>query len=241
MLPEISTFARLEELDAQTHKLQARLTELPKLLTAEMNAVEERKKQVDTMHANLAANEKERRSLEDDIQIRQTKLKKLRVQIEQAANETQLHAFQHEIQFSESEIGKNEDRILTLMEEAEALEPKLKEEQAALAAAQKAGAEHFRAAEQEHKAGIAQIAKNTESVKQLVAGLDPKFAALYERLRKKYKTGPILCEAVDGNCGVCHMTLRLAFWQGVKVEPDKLWQCEECSRILVYNPAQLLA
>ena len=241
MLPEISTFARLEELDAQTHHLQARLTELPKLLMAEKKAIEEGKKHVETMQAKLTANEKERRSLEDEIQIRQTKLKKLRVQIEQAVNETQLQAFQHEIQFSESEISKNEDRILMLMEEAEALEPKLKDEQAAFAAAQKAGAEHFRAAEQEHKAGMAQIAKNTENAKQLVAGLDPKFAALYDRLRKKYKTGPILCEAVDGNCGVCQMTLRLAFWQGVKAEPDKLWQCEECSRVLIYNPPQMLA
>jgi predicted nucleic acid-binding Zn-ribbon protein len=240
MLPEISTLARLEQLDAQTHQLQVRLTELPKLLTAEKKAVEAKKKHVDTLQANLTGNEKERRSLEDEIQLRQTKLKKLRVQIEQATNETQLQAFQHEIDFGVAEISKNEDRILALMEESETLEPQLKAEQAALAAAQKAGAEHFKAAEQEHKAGVAQIAKNAESSKELIAALDPKYAALYDRLRKKYKTGPILCEAIDGNCGVCQMALRLAFWQGVKAEPDKLWQCEECSRILVYNPSVML-
>jgi predicted nucleic acid-binding Zn-ribbon protein len=241
MLPEIATLARLEKLDAQTHQLQVRLTELPKILTAEKKAVEAQKKQAEDLQAKLAANEKERRSLEGDIQLRQTKLKKLRLQIEQATNETQLQAFQHEIQFGESEIGKNEDRTLELMEEAEALEPQLKAGQATLAAAQKAGLEHFKAAEQEHKAGMAQIAKNAETGKELVASLAPQYAQLYERLRKKYKTGPILCEAIDGNCGVCQMALRLAFWQGVKAEPDKLWQCEECSRILVYNPSVMLA
>ena len=241
MLPEISTLARLEQLDAQSHQLQIRLTELPKILNAEKKAVEARKKQVDDLHAKLTANEKERRSLEGDIQLRQTKLKKLRVQIEQATNETQLQAFQHEIHFGESEINKNEDRTLELMEEAEAWEPQLKADQATLAIAQKAGLEHFKAAAEEHKAGLAQIAKNAESVKELVAALDPKYAQLYDRLRKKYKTGPILCEAIDGNCGVCQMTFRLAFWQGVKTEPNKLWQCEECSRILIYNPAVMLA
>lgn len=241
MLPEISTLARLEQLDAQTHQLQLRLTELPKILTAEKKAVEAKKKQVEDLQARLTASEKERRLLEGDIQLRQTKLKKLRTQLEQAASEAQVTAFEHEIQFNTGEISKNEDRALELMEEAETLEPKLKEEQAALAAAQKAHVEHFKAAEQEHKAGMAQIAKNGATVKELVAALDPKYAQLYEKLRKKYKTGPLLTEAIEGNCGVCQMALRLAFWQGVKAEPDKLWQCEECSRILVYNPAQLLA
>lgn len=238
MLPEISTLARLERLDDETHRLQLRLAELPKILTAEKKAVEEKKKRVEDLQARLAANEKERRLLEGDIQLRQAKIKKLRVQIEQAVNDTQFQAFQHEITFGETEIGKNEDRTLALMEEAEELEPLLKTEQAALAQAQKAGLEHFKAAEQEHKAGVAQIAQNAAASKDLIAALAPQFAQLYERLRKKYKTGPILCEAIDGNCGICQMALRLAFWQGVKAEPDKLWQCEECSRILIYNPAQ---
>jgi len=241
MLPEISTLARLEELDAQTHQLQLRLTELPKLLTAEKKAVESKKKHLEERQGGLAANEKERRLLEGEIQLRQTKLKKLRVQIDQAANDTQFQAFKHEIDFGEAEVAKNEDRVLALMEEAESLEPQVAEEMKELAAAQKAGLEHFKAAEQEHKAGMAQIAQNAVAGKELVATLSPQYAALYDRLRKKYKTGPILCEAVDGNCGVCQMTLRLAFWQGVKAEPDKLWQCEECSRILVYNPPVMKA
>ena len=241
MLPEISTLARLEQLDAQTHQLQVRLTELPKILTAEKKAVEAKKKQVEDLQAQFAANEKERRQLEGDMQLRQTKLKKLKGQLEQASSEAQVTAFEHEIQFNTSEISKAEDRVLELMEQAETLEPQIKAEQAALAAAQKAGLEHFKAAEQEHKAGMAQIAQNAAASKELVAALDPKYAQLYDRLRKKYKTGPILCEAIDGNCGVCQMTLRLAFWQGVKAEPDKLWQCEECSRILVYNPSVMLA
>ncbi len=241
MLPEISTLAQLEKLDDETHRLQLRLAELPKILTAEKKAVEAKKKEADDLALRLAANEKERRRLEGDIQLRQSKLKKLKNQLEQASSEAQVTAFEHEIQFNETEISKNEDRELELLEEAETLEPKLKAEQANAIAAQKAHVEHFKAAEQEHKAGMAKIAQNAAANKQLVAALDPKFAQLYDKLRKKYKTGPILTEAIEGNCGVCQMTLRLAFWQGVKAEPNKLWQCEECSRILVYNPPQMLA
>lgn len=233
--------ARMEQLDAETSQLQTRLAELPKILAADKKSVEEKKKRLEELQAKLAANEKERRLLEGDIQVRQAKIKKLRVQIDQAANETQLKAFEHEIEFGETEIAKNEDRVLALMEEAEELEPAIRGEQAALAAAQKAGLERFKAAEQEHKAGLAKIAENGAKVKELAAGLSPQFAQLYDRLRKKYKTGPILAEAVAGNCSVCDMTFRLAFWQKVKAEPDGLWQCEECSRIIVYNPAVMQA
>jgi uncharacterized protein len=241
MLPEISTLSRLEELDAQTHRLQTRLAELPRQLNAEKKAVEERKKQVDALQSRLAANEKERRQLEGDIQLKQTKLKKLRGQLEQAASEAQVTAFEHEIQFHETEIAKAEDRTLELMEEAETLEPQLKTEQAALAAAQKTGMEHFKAAEQEHKAGMAQLAANAAAGKELLAALPTQFSQLYERLRRKYKTGPILVEPVDGNCSGCDMAFRLAFWQQVKAEPDKLWLCEECGRVIVYNPPILQA
>lgn len=231
----------MEQLDAETSQLQARLAELPKILAADKKSFEDKKKNLEALQGKLAANEKERRLLEGDIQVRQAKIKKLRVQIDQAANETQLKAFEHEIAFAETEIGKNEDRVLALMEEAEELEPAIRAEQAAVAAAQKAGLEHLKSAEQEHKAGLATIAANGAKVKELAAGLSPQFAQLYDRLRKKYKTGPILAEAVEGNCSVCDMAFRLAFWQKVKAEPDGLWQCEECSRIIVYNPAVMQA
>lgn len=241
MLPEISTLARLEQLDAQTHQLQLRLSELPKILTAEKKSVEEKKKRVEELQARLAADEKECRLLDGEIQMRKSKIKKLRGQIEQAANDTQYQAFQHEIDFAVGEIAKADDRTLALLEEIEELEPRVKTEEAELEIVRKAGLEHFKAAEQEHKAGLAQMAQNAAASKELLAKLPAQFATLYERLRKKYKTGPILCEAEDGNCSVCQMTLRLAFWQGVKSEPDKLWQCEECSRVIVFNPPTLNA
>ena len=241
MNSEISTLARLEELDTQTHQIQIRLTELPKLLTAEKKAVEERMKRVEALHAQHAADEKEYRLLEGEIQLHKVKIKKLRGQITQAANDEQYQAFQHEIQFAESEIARKEERTLELLMELDQLEPREAVEQAAMEEARKAGLEHFKAAEQEHKAGLAQMAANAAATKELVAALSPQYATLYERLRKKYKTGPILCEAEDGNCGVCQMAFRLAFWQGVKAEPDKLWQCEECSRVVVYNPPVMQA
>src|SRR5258708_17079707 len=146
MLPEVSIIARIQELDELTHTLQVKLADLPRQMAAGKKAVEDAKRGLDGTQAELAAAEKERRGCENEIVLRQSKLKKLKTQIEQAANDTQYQAFQHEIDFCNSEIAKNEDRTLELMELIEQLEPRVKIEEAAHATAPKAAIDHFREA-----------------------------------------------------------------------------------------------
>ena len=236
MLPDISTLAQLQDLDAETHRLQTRLAELPKLLQAERKSVEDLKKRWDASQASIAANDRERRRLEGDIALRQTKLTKLKKQIEQAANEQQVTAFQHEIDFAVSEISKAEDRILELMEQAETLAVETKDHEAAHASALKTAIANFKAAEQENKSGQATLGLNAARHKELLSGLPGQMATLYERLRKKYKSGPIVAEVVGGACEECQIDLRLACLQKIESEPDGFFLCEECGRVLHYNP-----
>jgi predicted nucleic acid-binding Zn-ribbon protein len=56
----------------------------------------------------------------------------------------------------------------------------------------------------------------------------------YERIRKS-RGGVALAEAVEGRCGMCHISLRLQFYQELK-RGDKIMTCESCNRILYYNP-----
>ena len=237
MLPDISTLARLQDLDSETHRLQTRLAELPKLLQAERKSVEDLKKRWEASQAAMAASDRERRQLEGDIALRQTKLAKLKKQIEQAANEQQVTAFQHEIDFAVSEISKAEDRILELMEQAETQAVETKNHEAAHASALKTAIANLKAGEQEHKAGQATLASNATRHKELIAALPAQMAALYERLRKKYKSGAIIAEVAGGACEECQIDLRLAFLQTIESEPDGLFLCEECGRVLHYNPA----
>lgn len=235
MIPEVSILVQLQELDANTFAMQKRLAELPKLLAAERQTIEERKRTLEAKEARKQANEKEQRKLGGESDVRRAKLKKLKAQIEQAANDTQFKAFQHEIDFAEDENRKADDRTLELMEESEALDMEIAAAKTSLAEAQKAGAEHWQAGEKEHKAGQAQLAANAARHKELAGGLPQAASSLYDRLRKKYKTGPVVSLVVDGHCEECQMALRLAFWQQVKGDPEHLYLCEECGRVLHFN------
>src|SRR5699024_9955718 len=80
----------------------------------------ERKLEADK--AALAANLKERKKCEGDIQVQEQKISKLKDQMLQAKTNEQYRAFQHEIEFCQTEIRKSEDRILELMGESEPLD-----------------------------------------------------------------------------------------------------------------------
>ena len=82
--------------------------------------------------AALAANQRDRKKLEGDIQIHEQKISKLRDQMLQAKTNEQYRAFQSEIDWCGTEIRKSEDRILDFMEQSEPLEKKPKAAEADL-------------------------------------------------------------------------------------------------------------
>jgi len=235
MFPEISLIGRLEALDEASHRLQARLAELPKILTAEKKTVEEKKRHLDATRGRQQANDGERRARENAVAQHQSKLTKLRKQLDAAASEAQVQAFEHEIAFATNAIATGEDEILTLLLEAESLTAEIEELEKAHAAAHKQAAANFRSAEQEHKTVQQTLAGQAGERAAVEGQLSPAMAQLYAKLRKRYKSGPIVAETDEGRCGVCQIEMRLAFWQKMQNEPDVLYQCEECGRILVCN------
>jgi predicted nucleic acid-binding Zn-ribbon protein len=64
--------------------------------------------------------------------------------------------------------------------------------------------------------------------------VSPKSYSTYEKIRKRSKNRAV-AEVVDGCCGACHLTLRLQFFQDLR-RGDQIMLCENCSRILYYNP-----
>ena len=61
--------------------------------------------------AALAANQKERKKCESEIQIQEQKISKWKDQMLQAKTNEQYRAFQHEIEFCEKEVRRLEDRF----------------------------------------------------------------------------------------------------------------------------------
>jgi hypothetical protein len=226
--------SRLQTLDLKIAELQREVAALPKHIALIEKALESHVRRLEADRAALAANQKERKRLEDDIKAQEQKVSKLRDQMLGAKTNEQYRAFQNEIEFCEKEVRKFEDRILDLMSESEPLEKNVKAAELALKEEkQQVEAEQTRARE-----ATAKDVKELEGLKadrqKIVADLKPQLYHDYQRIRKKWH-GTVVAEVVDGHCTACQIVLRPQFFQDLKRGEDLMF-CESCGRILYYNP-----
>ncbi|HMF76062.1 MAG TPA: C4-type zinc ribbon domain-containing protein [Bryobacteraceae bacterium] len=234
MLHELALALRLQALDRKIATLENEVATLPKHIAEIERRLESHKRKLEADRAALAANQRERKKLDGDVQLHQQKASKLREQMAGAKTNEQYQAFQKEIAYIQGEIRKSEDKTLELMEQSEALEKNVKAAEVELKKEQQqVEAEQARA--RERTAGSQkELAAEHAARKEVSQQLEPKFFTEYERVRKKTKNTPI-ADATEGRCSACHISLRPQFFQDLR-RGDKVMYCESCGRLLTYNP-----
>jgi hypothetical protein len=237
--PDLKNVIELQQVDLRITELTTQIEALPtqiRTLQAQLDdfihAHEERKKR-------LAANQKERKNLEDDVKIIQEKIAKHKDQLYQVKTNEQYRAMLKEIEGEEANIRKIEDQILEKMIEAEDLQ-KLVQEAAAHREEEKARvAGEIRRLESERQADLEECERLQVRRQELQAALTEPVRDLYARIRG-VRRGVALAEARDGLCTACHVRLRPQVYNEVQTN-ESLLTCDNCDRILYYvepKPAQ---
>src|SRR6185437_683186 len=132
MLPDLKLVVRLQDVDNRLADLAREIAALPKHIAEIEKKLVSHEKRLEADRAALAANQRERKKCEGDIQVQEQKSSKLKDQMRQAKTNDQYRAFQHELDYCGNEIRKAEDRILELMGESEPLDTAVKTAEAAL-------------------------------------------------------------------------------------------------------------
>ena len=234
MLLDLKLVIRLQEIDNRLAELSREIASLPKHIAEIQKKLVAHERKLDADRAALAANQKERKKCEADIQTQEQKISKLKDQMLQVKTNEQYRAFQTEIEFCQAEIRKSEDRILELMGESEPLDKNVKAAETALKA-EKAEVEAEKSVARERTAGDQTAAAELQAERAgIVAQVAPALYQRYQRTRKS-RRGVGVAEAVDGRCTACNMAMRLQFYQDLR-KGDQVLVCESCQRILYYNP-----
>src|SRR5215471_13906459 len=236
MLQDLSLVIRLQDIDLRLADLAREIAALPVHIADIEKKLVSHERKLEADRGALAANQKERKKCEGDIQIQEQKISKLKDQMTGAKTNDQYRAFQHEIEFCQNEIRKFEDRILELMGESEPLDKNVKAAEGALKA-EKAQVEAEKNVARERTAvdQAAQRELQTERA-SIASSISPANYQNYERVRKGRK-GIAVAEVVDGRCTVCQISLRPQYFQDLK-RGESILMCESCQRILYYNPPQ---
>ncbi len=234
MAPELKRIVRLQDLDSQIRELQREIATLPKHISEIERTLEGHLRKLEADKAALAANQRERKNIDGEIQSQEQKASRLKDQMMEAKTNDQYRAFQKEIEFCQKEIRRCEDRILALMEESEPLDQNVKGAQVALE-------EERRRVEAEKEQARARTAADESALADLnaergalVGEIPASIYTSYERIRAK-RGGLAVADATEGRCSACHLSLRPQFFQELRSGQGVMF-CESCGRILFYNP-----
>jgi predicted nucleic acid-binding Zn-ribbon protein len=234
MLPDLKLVIRLQEIDNRLTELTREIASLPVHIAEIEKKLVSHERKLDADRAALAANQKERKKCEGDIQLQEQKISKLKEQMLQAKTNEQYRAFQNEIDFCQKEIRKAEDRILELMGESEPLDKNVKAAEASLKT-EKAQVEAEKQQARERTAVDQAAAQQLQTERAgLVKDITPSTYGRYERVRKG-RRGIAIAEVLEGRCSACNISIRPQLFQDLR-KGEQLMSCESCQRILYYHP-----
>lgn len=234
MSPEIEHLITLQRTDREIQRLRLEIAELPKRVASIEAKVAGTKATLEKARASVKTDEAARRKYETAITDLRQKISKYRDQSLEVKANDQYKALLHEIQFAETEIAANEDKILELMVNAEVREKEVKAAEAELK-------EETAEIEKEKKIAHDRTAADEKELAEWMAKRDAARSAAdqdmlrhYDRVQKFRGSG--LAEVLEQRCSGCQVALRPQTYN--EVRGGKLIYCDSCQRILYYDPSK---
>ena len=232
MLPELSHLIDLHELDKEIFELTRSLENLPQELkekAQEIEALEAERsthlQELDNLKAQLREMEAEVTDLEEGIKVSRQRLMDI-------GKELELKAMLKEIAFREDQRDQKETRVLELLDQVEALNQAIADQDQALKSLQT-----------EHDRRAAEVASRVEELEKqravltgqresLRKGLPAALLKRYEFILRRYN-GSAICEVREGVCLGCHLNILPQQYIDLQ-KGEEIIQCPHCQRILYW-------
>ena len=177
--------------------------------------------------------EKERRTLEKDVQDIESKAAKSQEKLNNIKSNKEYTAALKEIADIEKEKGKKEDKILQMMEEIESLKVEcndIKGEQEKLK-------EEFEAEKKDIEKEIFKLDKEVEELVTQRTGfndaVDQKMLKTYDMLRDK-RAGLAVSSVVGGICQGCHLEIPPQKYNELQ-RCNEMMSCPHCNRLIYWG------
>jgi uncharacterized protein len=236
MHPDLQHLIHLQELDLAAERYRRRIADIPALQDALSARLAVKTAVLDAVKARIAAGQVARRDIERDLAAVQARLSKFKNQLMEVKTNKEYQAMQKEMSVAEQEISEKETRLLERMEEADALALELKAADAALKTEQAEVTRERQALDDERAEAAHALERTSAERTQVAAQVSRDALTVFDRVAHGRK-GLAMAEARGGLCTVCHVRLRPQIFNEVR-RNDAVIQCESCTRILYFIPAQ---
>jgi predicted nucleic acid-binding Zn-ribbon protein len=239
MPPQLATLLEIQTVEQRLREVDAEIAALPRRVAEIESKLHEAQKAREQTRAAQAGNAGERRAIDSEIDSLRAKISKIRSHSGEVKTNQEYKALLDEIAFAEAQIGKHEERLLEIMEDAEALERQAASAQQTLAEREAEVARESAAAQQRAAADRALRGQLAAERDRLRAQADERWLRRFDQVLRMRSHALV---AVDREaCSGCRVRLRPQFLQEMNSGSDRLFVCESCGRILYLEPEPVAA
>ncbi|MBN2319766.1 MAG: hypothetical protein JXR49_11840 [Acidobacteria bacterium] len=233
MNPDLRNLIALQDLELSIASLQKQSSQIPnktQILENELARIRDEHDREVARSKDLA---NQRRHLEGEVDMLQTKLSRLKDQLMIVKTNKEYTAMLHEIQTAEDQIRREEDKILDIMEETENMDQLLKKAEQEMLKKSAEIQEEIRKTTESAPKLESELARLQEEKNRVEATIGDELLARYRRIAKACK-GVALAEAKDELCSACHVRIRPQMYAEL-LQTENIYACDSCSRILFHR------
>ncbi len=237
MNEQLALLIRLQDLDTQLDANVEKRRQVPLLIEAAAKPVEDATAELGKAQSDLDALNRDRREKEQDLKEREERIEKLKGRSAEIKSNKEYQAHLFEIELAQQEKGTVEERLLEMMDRAEALQGTIKRCEDALATRKREHEQERARIESEGRATEAETERLSADVRALVEHLSPGNRQTYDRLKTTRK-GLAVVPLRNGACQGCRLALPPQLVADLR-KNDKLLTCTYCHRILFWPTPDL--
>ena len=221
----------LQQLDIELRTLSEKLSQIPSRVNDLKKAAAAIKAELDQGKVDIIEHKKQYKLCEVDLKSAEEKVTGYSVQLYSAKTNEQYKAFLKEIEAQKKQKNSVEDRMIVLMEETEALDRKVKENEKKSTELDAETTRKVEMLENEKKELEAAIDTRKQERETTAAAIPADLLKRYERVRAS-KGGVAVATVRKERCSGCMSPIPAQRILEVDRQ-DRLYLCEACGRILI--------
>jgi len=221
----------LQQIDTELRTLNDKLAQIPGRVDDLKKAAAAIKAELDQAKLDIVEHKKQYKLCELELKSAEEKVAGYSVQLYSAKTNEQYKAFLKEIETQKKSKNGVEDRMIVLMEETEALDRKVKQNEKNSIELDIETARKVQMLEDEQKELEAAIATRREQREVTTAAVPADLLKRYERIRTS-KGGVAVATVRKERCSGCMSPIPAQRILEVDRQ-DRLYLCEACGRILI--------
>jgi predicted nucleic acid-binding Zn-ribbon protein len=233
LIDELAALEELQTLDSKVLEQSKELHTIPENLEAMRADVSHVGEILELEKQRLTDAEQWRSEREKDVASQNELLGKSKQKLQTARNEKENKAAQREIELVRKNIQTREEEALKLMEAIDQYRAAIDKHSTEFAELERQLVDSETTGKQRMAEIETIVEKTTEHREVLVKRVPEKTYRLYERIRERL--GIAVVAAEEGHCKGCNIQVLAQMYNELQ-RGDKLFQCANCFRILIFKP-----